>query len=99
MTQLFASYGATARIPTLWVYSQNDKYWGPEFPRSWHKAFTDRGGKGEFVSLPAYKADGHLSFTGAPEAWRPAFEAFLKSCCGQGERAAVPEAAEPARRH
>ena len=94
MTQLFASYGATARIPTLWVYSQNDKYWGPDIPRSWHRAFSDRGSMGEFA---AYKADGHPSFTGAPEAWRPAFEAFLKSCCGQGEHAAAPGAAEPVR--
>ena len=93
MTQLFASYGATARIPTLWVYSRNDKFWGPEFPRVWHKAFTDRGGTGEFVSLPEYKSDGHPSFTGAPEAWKPAFEAFLKSCCTEGKRAAAPEAA------
>ena len=97
MTQLFASYGATARIPTLWVYSRNDKFWGPELPRVWHKAFTDRGGTGEFVSLPEYKSDGHPSFTGAPEAWKPAFEAFLKSCCTEGKRAAAPEAAEPVR--
>jgi CubicO group peptidase (beta-lactamase class C family) len=97
MTQLFASYGATARIPTLWVYSRNDKFWGPELPRVWHKAFTDRGGMGEFVSLPEYKSDGHPSFTGAPEAWKPAFEAFLKSCCTEGKRSAAPEAAEPVR--
>jgi dienelactone hydrolase len=81
MTQLFASYGTKARIPTLWVYSQNDKYWGPDIPRTWYKAFTDRGGKGELVVLPPYKTDGHPSFTGAPEVWRPAFDAFLKSCC------------------
>lgn len=95
MTQLFASYGAKARIPTLWLYSQNDRFWGPDIPRTWHKAFTDRGGTGEFVALPPYKADGHPSFTGAPEAWKPAFEAFLESCCGPQRRVAAAENAAP----
>jgi CubicO group peptidase (beta-lactamase class C family)/dienelactone hydrolase len=81
MTELFASYGATARIPTLWLYSENDKYWGAAIPRVWHKAFVDRGGTGQFVQLPPYKADGHPIFTGIPAAWKPAFETFLQSCC------------------
>lgn len=95
MTQLFASYGPAARIPTVWVYSRNDRYWGPDIPRTWHRAFIDSGGKGEFVALPPYKADGHPSFTGASETWKPAFETFLKSCCTPGKRAAAPDA-EPA---
>jgi len=97
MTGLFASYGATARIPTLWLYSENDKFWGPAIPRMWYKAFVDSGGTGQFVALPPYKADGHPSFTGAPRAWRPAFEAFLESCCAQGRTAAAsrPASAPP----
>jgi dienelactone hydrolase len=35
MTALFASYGATTKIPTLWLYSENDKYWGAAIPRTW----------------------------------------------------------------
>ena len=81
MTDLFASYGTTARIPTLWLYSENDKYWGPTIPRNWLKAFTDRGGRGQFVQLPSYKSDGHPSFTGNRDAWKPAFEEFLATCC------------------
>ncbi len=81
MTALFASYGATARIPTLWLYSSNDKYWGPELPQTWHKAFVDSGGTARFVALPPYREDGHPTFTGNPEAWKPAFEDFLRSCC------------------
>ena len=95
MTQLFAAYGTKARIPTLWVYSQNDKYWGPDTPRAWHKAFVDRGGSGEFVALPPYKTDGHPSFTRAPAAWKPAFEAFLASCCAPHAGAAVREPEAP----
>lgn len=78
---MIASYGATARIPTLWLYSANDRYWGPDLPRQWFKAFIDRGGKAEFVALPAHGDDGHGSFTRNPAAWRPAVERFLKACC------------------
>ena len=78
---LFTSYGRTAKIPTLWLYSENDRYWGPELPRTWHKGFSDAGGTGTFVKLPPHGDDGHSTFTSNPAAWRPAFEEFLKSCC------------------
>lgn len=81
MTALFASSGAEARIPTLWFYSENDKYWGRTHPREWHKAFTDKGGRAEFIELPSYKEDGHPIFTGSPDSWKPAFERFMESCC------------------
>jgi dienelactone hydrolase len=77
LTQMFALYGAAAKIPTLWVYSENDRYWGRDKPREWFEAFIRSGGSGEFVLLPPYKQDGHPSFTGQPAAWKPAFEAFL----------------------
>jgi dienelactone hydrolase len=95
MGELFASYGATARIPTLWLYSENDKYWGPTLPRSWLETFAEQGGLGQFVQLPPYKSDGHPIFTGNPEAWKPAFEAFLAACCKGAfapERPARPSA-------
>jgi dienelactone hydrolase len=78
LRKLFAGYGATARIPTLWLYSENDKYFGREHPLEWFKAFVAAGGRGEFVQLPAHGEDGHGSFTRNPAAWRPAFEDFLR---------------------
>jgi dienelactone hydrolase len=78
LRKLFAGYGTTARIPTLWLYSENDKYFGKEHPQDWFKAFVAAGGKGEFVQLPAHGEDGHGSFTRNPAAWRPAFEDFMR---------------------
>jgi dienelactone hydrolase len=75
---LFAAYASTARIPTLWVYSENDKYWGARLPRVWFDRFLAAGGQGRFVWLPPHKSDGHPSFAGNPAAWRPAFEAFVR---------------------
>ena len=78
LTQLFAGYGATARIPTYWLYSENDQYFGNEHPQHWFKAYLAAGGRGEFVQLPPYGEDGHGSFSKNPAAWRPAFEDFLR---------------------
>ena len=81
LTALFAGYGVNARIPTLWLYSANDKFWGPQLPRDWFQAFIDRGGKGQFIELPPYKENGHPSFTGNPQVWQPHVERFLATCC------------------
>jgi dienelactone hydrolase len=82
MADLFASYGASARIPTLWLYSENDQYWGKDKPKAWFERFIKRGGSGQFVQLPPAEDDGHRSFTSNPTGWRPAFEEFLRTCCG-----------------
>jgi dienelactone hydrolase len=83
LVRLFASYGTTARIPTLWLYSENDRYFGAEKPRQWMEGFIKAGGSGRFVQLPPYKEDGHPSFTGQPQSWRPEFEAFVKEVMGR----------------
>jgi dienelactone hydrolase len=78
----YGDYGANARIPTLWLYSENDKYWGKSKPQAWFAAFKAKGAPGQFVQLPPLPAslgpDGHATFTRNPEAWRPAFDAFLR---------------------
>ena len=86
MEKLFATYGATSRIPTLWVYSSNDQYWGPDLPRTWMSAFTAAGGSATFVELPPYRNDGHPAFTGAPGSWRGPLESFLARCCARDRR-------------
>jgi len=78
MQALFAGYGRTARMPTLWLYAENDRYFGARLPRVWFDAFVAAGGRGRFVALPPHGEDGHASFTRNPEGWRPAFEAFLR---------------------
>lgn len=79
---LFAGYGATAKIPTLWLYSENDLYFGVEKPKRWFDAFRAKGGQGEFVTLPPFEDDGHRSFTANPNAWRSTVEAFLRKAMG-----------------
>ena len=78
MERLFAQYGKTARLPTLWLYTENDQYFGPEYPRQWFKAYKDAGGTGEFVQFGPYGEDGHSLFTRFPEVWQPRVGAFLR---------------------
>jgi dienelactone hydrolase len=74
----FAKYGASNKVPTLWLYSVNDKFWGEQLPKDWFVAFQKEGGKGQFISLPAYKEDGHSIFRGDLNAWKNDFEKFIK---------------------
>ena len=74
----FVKYGASNKVPTLWLYSVNDKFWGEQLPKDWFAAFQKTGGIGQFISLPAYKEDGHSIFRGDLNAWKNDFEKFIK---------------------
>ena len=75
----FAAYGARSRIPTLWLYAPNDRYWGASYPKQWFAQFTAKGGKGTFVTLPPSGDDGHQAFTKDMDSWKPSVAAFLKN--------------------
>jgi dienelactone hydrolase len=87
LERLFREYGATAKVPMLWVYTENDMYFGPVYPRNWHAAYTRAGAKAEFVQFPAQGEDGHSLFTRFPDLWQPKVAAFLQS---QGFAAPLP---------
>lgn len=74
----YAKFGATARVPMLWVYTENDRYWGAQIPHEWFEAFQAAGGNARFVQMPPHGEDGHQLFARFPEAWKPAVAAFLR---------------------
>ena len=75
----YAEYGKTAKSPTLWLYSENDRYWGKVYPQEWFARYTGQGGIAQFIQLPPSGRDGHSSFTANPAAWKPHVESFMKS--------------------
>ena len=79
LENLFADYGKKATVPTIWLYSENDQYMGTEYPRQWAEAYVKKGGKAEFVVLPPFGADGHISFTGNMKVWKPIVDQFLQT--------------------
>jgi invasion protein IalB/predicted esterase len=73
-------FGRTARVPMLWIYAENDTYFGPELTKRMHNAFTAAGGDAEYHSLPAFGGDGHFlidSADGVP-LWAPLVSRFLE---------------------
>ncbi|HVE52799.1 MAG TPA: dienelactone hydrolase [Ramlibacter sp.] len=79
MERLFRDYGRGARIPTLWIYTENDSYLGAEYPRQWHAAFAQAGGRSEFVQYPPHGEDGHSLLTRHPKTWQPKVLEFLRA--------------------
>ena len=78
LERLAADYGASTRLPMLWIYTENDLYFGPTHPRTWFEAFRKAGGNAEFVQLPPVGADGHRLFSDHPAVWHPVVAAFLR---------------------
>jgi dienelactone hydrolase len=76
-----ASFGKTARIPVLSIYTENDSYFAPDLSRRVSDAFATAGGRVEFHLLPAFGRDGHalLGSRDGVAIWGPVVDAFLKS--------------------
>ena len=74
----FAAYGKATRIPNLWLYAENDLFWGPDMPKDWHAAFSAGGSATQFVmTAPLSGIDGHeLIFVGR-QLWQEPVDAFL----------------------
>jgi len=72
--------GRTTRVPTLWIYSENDSYFPPRLAREMHAAFQRAGGRGEFIMLPPFCEEGHFLFTDVRglALWTPVVSRFLK---------------------
>jgi len=79
LIEAFGHFGKKSRIPMLWVYAQNDHFFGPKLAQQFREAFTLGGGKVEFVDAPTFGTDGHQLFsaTGIP-IWTPMVDNFLK---------------------
>lgn len=76
---MFREYGSTARVPSLWVYTENDLFFGPHYPKSWFEGFQAKGGVGVFAAQPAFGTNGHALFARGMNLWGPQVEAFLRA--------------------
>lgn len=73
----WASLAGQARAPMLWIYWQNDRFWGPDIPLAWHKAWTEGGAPSEFVGFAAVGDDGHTGLNADMGHWLPVVDRFL----------------------
>lgn len=74
---IFRAYGKIAKIPTAWVYAQNDEYWGQEIPIKWYQAFVSGGSNAKLYHLENSTA-GHFVFKKDFETWFAIFKELAK---------------------
>ena len=79
LVRAFAALGKTSRVPELWVYAQNDKFFGPALARRMHAAFTAAGGRAQFIDAASFGDDGHSLFSGGIAIWAPVVDEFLRA--------------------
>ncbi len=56
LEKTFAGYGRTTTVPCLWLYSENDRYFGADYPKQWFEAYHRGHAGARFVALPALPA-------------------------------------------
>ena len=81
LVQAAGRYGATARVPMLWLYAQNDSFFEPSLAARMAQAYDAAGGRANYKPLPAFGRDGH-GLAGARDGaplWSPLVESFLAS--------------------
>lgn len=74
----FAAFGKKSRIPMLWVYAENDRFFNAALSRRFSEVFTAGGGTIEFIMHPPFGEDGHNLFNNGLSLWTPYVDAFLK---------------------
>lgn len=75
---IVAELGKRATLPMLWLYSENDRYWGAKWPRQWHAAYVKAGGRAEMTTFPPVGNDGHTLLGGGFRLWRPVVDRFVE---------------------
>lgn len=71
-------FGSTARIPALWVYSENDHHIPLALGRRMFDAYVASGAPAQLQVLPPYGVEGHAMVPMGPAGfWWPAVESFL----------------------
>ncbi len=58
-----STLGARTRIPSLWIYTENDSYQPPAVSRLVSNAYIAAGGAARFILLPPFGTEGHNLFS------------------------------------
>jgi dienelactone hydrolase len=79
LVEASAEFGRTSRVPMLWIYIENDTFFGPALSKRMHEVFTAAGGDAEYHLLPPFGDDGHFLVGSADSIpiWAPLVGAFL----------------------
>jgi dienelactone hydrolase len=80
LVEATGEFGRASRIPMLWIYIENDTFFGPALSKRMHDAFTAAGGKAEYHLLPPFGNEGHflIGSSDAIPIWSPLVSKFLE---------------------
>lgn len=78
LEQAFAHYGRTSRVPTLWIYAENDSFFAPRVAQRFYDAFRGTGGIAEFIAHPRHGDDGHNFVYRGIDLWTAYVDDFLR---------------------
>ena len=74
-------FGEKTRIPSLWIYAENDSYFPPELSKRLVEGFRMAGGRADFHLLPPVGSEGHdlIHSREGAALWAPLLEKFLNN--------------------
>ena len=83
-SEIFTQAAKTTKVPSLWLYSANDKYWGEDPPKQWFKAYQETAkaagqtASSEFFAAPAVGENGHSMQVNGMKFWTPVVYKWLE---------------------
>jgi dienelactone hydrolase len=79
LVEAAADFGRSARTPMLWIYAENDTFFGPALSKRMHDAYAGAGGDAEYHMLPPFGSEGHFMIDSADAIplWAPLVSRFL----------------------
>jgi dienelactone hydrolase len=100
LTQAFGAYGEKTRVPSLWLYGDNDSIWPAALVGQMYAAYVGHGASAKMIDFGAYKNDAHrlVGDRDGVRVWWPSVEAFLARVgmpTGVRYRVAAPPAPKP----
>lgn len=79
MIDAFQDYGQHVRLPTLWLYGDNDQFWPQALAQQMLAVYRAGGGDAKLIDFGNYKDNAHrlVSDRDGVGIWWPVMEAFL----------------------
>lgn len=71
-----SNFGKKIKMPTLWIYTEQDDFFPPKLSKKMFEAFRKKGGEGKFILRSS--EFGHSFFHKTTKEWEPIVDEFLK---------------------
>ena len=81
LVSTMATMGMRSKVPSLWMYAQNDSLFPPKLVDRMHQAYLEGGGDVQRMRLAKIRRDGHRLFSdrGGRRIWLSKLDSFLRA--------------------